>query len=185
MTVDAALDGLLDPSPAAAMRSPRAVSFVLLAFSLLSWVLGEVVMAPVMTPFLLGLWLGYVASFFLFAAWYYRVSRVFNTPWQAYREALSPLVWTLAPLYLMFPTALLAVHAGVAGALIYEIVKAGVILAVVSRLTLVFRELNRWPAWAALCLTLSPLVMALAGCVVLLVFGGLGVIGLFVAALQS
>jgi len=183
MILAAPLETWLDPSPAAAAQAPRRSHLVLLAFALLSWTLAEVLMAPVLKALILWLWVGYAASFFLFAAWYYRLSRFFASRWERYGAGLSPLAWALAPLHLAFPTALLAMHAGATGVLVYEVVKAGIILAVIARLGLALRELNQWPPAAALALVVSPLLVVFVGVVFMAALGGLGAVVLGLAAL--
>ena len=81
-----------------------------------------------------------------------------------YTDALVSLRWSgrkLAPLHvLMLPAALAGdAHASVSGsAPLSEIMKVGVILAVLSRVTAVVQRLNQWPRWAGAALALSPLV---------------------------
>jgi hypothetical protein len=184
MTLTASMDALLEQTPAAAFPTLNSrTPFLFLGLALGAWVLSETLMAPVLRPFMIGLWLGYVACFFIFTAWYFRVSRLFDVPWTSYRQALPPMVWTLTPLHLLFPAALLCRPAGLAGMLAYEVAKAGVIVAVLSRLTHVLQDLNHWPRWSAVVLALSPLAVALAGIVSLVALGGVAVLALGLKAL--
>ena len=88
------------------------------------------------------------------------------------------MTWALAPLHVMFPAALLCLHAGFGGMLVYEVVKAGVILAVLTRLVHVFQYLNHWPRWSALALALSPLGVALAALLMMVAVGGVAIVAL-------
>jgi hypothetical protein len=185
MTPTACVDSLLDPSPLEFFTLSPSSGLIYLALALLSWTVAEVLMAPVLRPAMGWLWLGDAACFFLFVGWYFRVSRLFDGAWRSYRSAISPMIWATGPMHLMFPIALVASRAGLAGVLAYEIVKAGVILAVLSRIVSVIQRLNGWPRWASLGLVFSPLGVAFAGLCLMVMLGGIGVLALCAGALNS
>ena len=186
MTFSQSMDDMLSPAPGLSLELlPLGSQAVFLVTALLSWVLGEALMAPVLRPWMLWLCLGYTGCFFLFTGWYFRMSRLFESDWRSYPQAIPLMIWALTPLHLVFPTALIATHSGWVGSLAYELMKAGVLLAVLARMVSAFQVLNHWPRWANLALTLSPLVVAFMGVMVLVLLGGAAVVALSVSALQS
>jgi len=185
MSMTVSLDGLLQKSPGRFSNTVDSwTQPVFAGLALMSWVLGEALMAPVLRPFALYLFLGYLGCFYLFTAWYFRASRLFPGPWTSYAQALPPMTWALAPLHLVFPAALLCLHAGFGGLLVYEIVKAGVVLAVLTRLVHTFQYLNHWPRWSALALVLSPLAVALTCILMMVAVGGIAIVALVLKAFR-
>lgn len=162
MTLTGYVDTLIDPVPNASftVRPSRSMFFALLA--LLSWTMAELLMAPALRPLWVGFWGLYAIAFFIVTGWYYRLSRLFETPWHHYVDGIAPLVWTTAPLVLALPAALIAMHGGAGGKVAFELVKLGIILAVLTRVVAVLQRLNQWPRWACAALVLSPLALVLA-----------------------
>jgi|GEM_PF-1846086 len=169
------IDRWMQASSEESLVLPLRESLISLGIGLFSWILAELTIAPALHSLLVGLWIFYIGCFFIFTAWYFRSSRLFQTPWTSYKAGIAPLVWALWPLHLMLPAALITVHLGFPGILMYEIGKACVIVSVLSRTVEVLQKLNAWPRWGALLLMLSPLAVAFGVLLVVVLLGSLGV----------
>lgn len=185
MTWTAALDYWLgEPAPddalAAAEAPSRLQAILMLLSGVLSWTLAEVLMAPVLKPMTALLLIAYAGAVAGLLGWYYRINRLFDSPWHDVRDALPAYAGALLPLHLLLPVSLACRGGESAGPLlVYELVKLSVVLMVLTRLSRMIEGLTGWPKWGGVFVAWSPIAVTVFA---MLVFALMGFLGLLIVA---
>jgi len=138
---------------------PRPVAGVAIVMALLSWTLGEMLMASALREYTLLFFGFYVSSAFLLVFWFFRISRMLDTPWTSWLDGLEVAAWAVAPAHLALPAGLIAHSFGISGMVGYEVVKAILILIMLQRTSDGLKQLNQWPSWAGFLLMISPVLI--------------------------
>jgi hypothetical protein len=100
---------------------------------------------------------------FLVVGLFFELSRAAGREQADWREWIVAGAFTMAPLHLTLPIALLAKGFGDSGLILYELGKLFVFVTVAKRWLITIRRLNAWPGWAASLLLFAPAAMGLIG----------------------
>lgn len=163
-------------------QTPMAMTTAVLAgvSALFNAALSETVLAPASAGELAAVSLSYFLAFSLFVSVLHQISRLFAGDAPGWGVWFRAGVIVILPAHLLAPAALLAQPFGASGLIFYEAAKLALLSFMIRRSAWAVQALLRWPLWASILLTLSPLVLGALG---ILMAMSLLIFGLFAAAL--